>query len=94
MFTVHIFVIDSARDWQIRKYKRCDDDAQPVAGESLCVRRWGFDCSWILALRASFFMLKSRVSRRISGPGCSGSPSDAPEPSTIAASVVHSLLLS
>ncbi len=32
-------------------------------GEILCVRRWGFDCSWILALRASFFMLKSRVAQ-------------------------------
>ncbi len=29
MFTVHIFVID----WQMRKYKRCDDDAQPAEEE-------------------------------------------------------------
>ena len=36
-----------------------------------CVRRWGFACSWILALRASFYMPKARVSR-ISGR--SGSP--------------------
>ena len=35
-------------------------------GEILCVRRWGFDCSWILALRASFkfFMLNPIKQRR------------------------------